>query len=305
MSSSILKVAVFGASGNFGTPITAALSQAGFEVTIITRTESSSTFPPGIPVIRAAYTAPELTTALKGQDAVVSVIGPGGLPTQVAIIDAAVAAGVKRLIVNDFGWGPNSRTMPEFAAIGAQRKAAWDHAADLAKANPGFTWTGITIGNPIDWGMKKFPLMGFDARAYRATIYDAGAEPFTGTTLEGIGQSVVGVLTRPAETANRFVKVRSIQTCQNELLGAYEKATGRRWEVARASSRDLIESGRRHKEANNGAWRLELVVGQLYDVGQARCIVAASREASDSELLGVKEETAEKVVAKVMRMISA
>lgn len=45
--------------------------------------------------------------------------------------------------------------------------------------------------------MKKFPLMGFDVSKHEVIIYDQGKERFTGTTLEGIGQAVVGTLQHP------------------------------------------------------------------------------------------------------------
>lgn len=67
------------------------------------------------------------------------------------MIDAAEAAGVCRFIIDDFGWGPNMRGLPEFAAIGAQRRVAWDYAKQRAEANPAFTYSGIATGNSIDW----------------------------------------------------------------------------------------------------------------------------------------------------------
>ncbi len=139
------------ASGNFGTPITAALQHDGFDVTIITRVQSTSTFPPGVPVIRTAYTVEDLTKALAGQDAAVCVVGPAGITLQAAMIDAAEAAGVRRFIIDDFGWGPDVRGLPEFNDIHILRRAQWDHAKARAAANPAFTYTGISSGNPIDW----------------------------------------------------------------------------------------------------------------------------------------------------------
>lgn len=120
-------------------------------MTIISRAESSATFPDGIPVIKIYYTPEELTKAMTGQDAAVCVVGPAGMDINVAMVDAAEAAGVKRFIVNDFGWGQNTRGLPEFDDIRVKRRAQWDRARVRAEANPGFTWTGITTGNPIDW----------------------------------------------------------------------------------------------------------------------------------------------------------
>ncbi|PYH41093.1 aromatic alcohol reductase [Aspergillus saccharolyticus JOP 1030-1] len=298
----IQKVAIFGASGNFGTPITAALQDANFTITIITRPESTAVFPRDLPILRTPYTLSHLTTALHGQDAVICVVGPGGVPAQATMIEAAEAAGVQRFIVNDFGWGPESNSFPEFKAIAAQRRGGWEVARRKAEGNSRFTFTGITTGNPIDWAMKRFPMMGFDVANGSATIYDSGTEQFTGTTLAGIGQAVVGVLLHPQETANRFVKVLSIRTCQNELLEAFQRATGHTWTVQRDTTQRLVASGKRHFQAGVGSWRLELVVAQMFDEGQARCLVAPSWVESDSPLLGVMEERVDDVVAKVLQM---
>lgn len=102
-------------------------------------------------VAKTEYTLEKLTEILTGQDAAVCVLGPAGLAATAAITDAAEAAGLKRFILNDFGWGPDFRSEPEFSEIGKSRQTAWNRAKALAQKNPNFTWTGITIGNPIDW----------------------------------------------------------------------------------------------------------------------------------------------------------
>lgn len=142
--------------------------------------------------------------------------------------------------------------------------------------------------------------MGFDITNSSAIIYDKGEESFTGTTLDGIGQSVVGVLRHPKETANRFVKVLSIKTCQNELLKAFEKVTEIPWKVQQSTTAALLERGRQNHREGNESWILDLVVAQLYDEGQARCIVAPTREQSDDELLGVAMEDIEQIFSKAV-----
>jgi hypothetical protein len=141
--------------------------------------------------------------------------------------------------------------------------------------------------------------MGFDAVNQTATIYDAGTEMFTGTTLEGIGDSVVGVLSHPDETANRFVNVLSIKTCQNELLQAFQKVTGKEWPVQHSTAEAMKIEGRARCNAGAG-WTLHIAVAQLLDPGMARSVVAPSREESDSKLLGVTEETPESIAERVM-----
>lgn len=142
--------------------------------------------------------------------------------------------------------------------------------------------------------------MGFDMAHCSAIIYDKGEEQFTGTTLEGIGSSVVGVLQHPDETANRFVKIMSLKTCQLELLSAFEQHTAKKWTVNHATTQDLLASGRQKQRVGAHGWTLDLAVAQLYDEGQGRCKVAGSWDESDCGLLGVRPETAGEVVSKVL-----
>ena len=229
-------------------------------------------------------------------------VGPAGIPLQATMIDAAEAAGVKRFIVADFGWGPDFESFPEFDPVRAQRAVGFEHAKKHAAANPSFTWTSIATGNPIDWALKCFPTMGFDIKNQSAIIYDAGMESFTGTTLQGIGQSVVGILQNPVKTANRTVKVMSIKTYQNDLLEAFQKGTGEDWKIERRTTQELIDGARQKKEKSVGGWILDLAVAQLYNGAKTPCIVAPSWEESDSGLLGVKEESAGSLVASVLAL---
>jgi uncharacterized protein YbjT (DUF2867 family) len=79
-----------------------------FNVTVGTRDASSGSLPAGVKVVQIDYTSQEsLVGAFKGQDAVVVTIGnhnPALLEQiQVAVIDAAVAAGVSHIIPSNFG----------------------------------------------------------------------------------------------------------------------------------------------------------------------------------------------------------
>jgi hypothetical protein len=143
--------------------------------------------------------------------------------------------------------------------------------------------------------------MGFDVTNHSAIIYDDGTELFTGTTLAGIGEAVVGVLRRPDETANRFVKVLSTMTCQNDLLAAFEEVGGTRWRTQRNTTKALMQAGRAKHQSGTGGWILDLVVAQLFDNGVGRCRIAKSREDSDAELLGVVEESPADVVKKILQ----
>ncbi|KAF2204783.1 NAD(P)-binding protein [Delitschia confertaspora ATCC 74209] len=302
--SPIQKVGIFGASGTLGTPITASLIASNFALTIITRPESSSSFPAAIPVIRTEYTVEALTTTFIDHkiEAVVSAVGVAGISIQEVIIEAAALAGVKRFILSDFGYGPGHQGLEEFEEIGRPRREVLKWADMMAGDVEGFTWTAVAIGVPVDWALKKFPTLGFNIQDRKATIYDSGTEAFTGTTLRGIAAAVVGILNHPDETANKYLRVRSIQTCQNELLAAFEEATGENWEVEYEKSSDLMARGRQKLKNGDGAWVLDLIVAQLLEEGAGRSVVVTAEEA-DNGILGMGEESVHSMVDAIVRNI--
>src|ERR1700677_2297421 len=102
--SSIKTVAVVGASGNIGAPTVKLPHEAGFEVTAITRADSSSTFPDYVKVKPVDYTSiPDLTDAFTRIDAVVASVGYFALDIQPNLIEAAAQTGVSRFIPTEFG----------------------------------------------------------------------------------------------------------------------------------------------------------------------------------------------------------
>lgn len=98
----IRNVLILGASGTLGAPTLQQLSRAGFQVTILTRPDSSATFPPGFNVVHAAYSDKiALSMALQNQDAVVFALGHVPPEIEPLLVDVAADAGVKRFILGE------------------------------------------------------------------------------------------------------------------------------------------------------------------------------------------------------------
>jgi hypothetical protein len=243
-----------------------------------------------------------LTPALKGQDAVVSAVAIPGIPQQKEMMDAAEAAGVRRFILSDFGYGPNHKRLPEIGEwIAKPRNDVLEYAKNKAAANGNFTWSAIAIGNPIDWALVKFPIFGFDVKNRKAIIYDEGKERFTATTMRGIGNAVVGVLKHEEQTKNRHLVVRSMETCQAEILTAFEKATGAKWEVTKDSAKALIDRGREKMNNGSGGYMLDLVVGQLLEEGVGRSVLT---DGQDNKLLEMPEESVEEMAVEIVKSVA-
>ncbi|KAF3903747.1 hypothetical protein ABW21_db0206939 [Orbilia brochopaga] len=302
--SSIKDVIVVGASGNLGPSILQALlTSSHFNVSVLTRagSHSSSTFPANVTVHASDYTPESLEAAFKGTDAVVSVIAGAALGEQKKLIDAAVAAGVKRFIPSEFGSNTDNKDAQELVPVFSRKVEIKEYLEQRAAG--GLTWTGIVVGPVFDRSLK-LGFLGFDIPSRRATIYDSGDRRFTASTLAQVSSAVVGVLLHPEQTANKYVYVGSFTTSQNEILALLQSATGGEWNVEKTSSSEKVDIGKETvlKRRDSTAIR-PLVTAAMYH----------ERGGSDYEkdvglsndLLGLKQhQSLEDVVGEVVKSLS-
>jgi uncharacterized protein YbjT (DUF2867 family) len=234
------------ATGNLGPSLAHALQNSRFNLTILTRTTSTTPVPEGVTVVRADYSShSSLVDALKGQDVVINASPPSG-STQRALIDAALEAGVKRFLPSEFGSGSLD---PLARAIVPMFEAKWEAIKYLREKEGEMEWTGVFTGPFFDWGMGM-GFFGLDPATKTAKIFRDGRSVITTTNLRTVGEAVVRILERQEETRNLFVTVNSFQTTQLELLETAEKITGQKWEIEHvdvnkhlAEGNEMIASG--------------------------------------------------------------
>lgn len=77
----------------------------------------------------------------------------------------------------------------------------------------------------------KVGSLGFNLKDKKATIFDSGNEPFTGSNLPFIGEAIAAILRHPEITANKYIEIASFVTTQNEVLKLLEEESGVKWEV--------------------------------------------------------------------------
>jgi saccharopine dehydrogenase-like NADP-dependent oxidoreductase len=154
MSAPLKNIIIAGANGSVGAPILKALlTENSFNVTILTRASSSATFPAGIPVreVSDAFAVEELTEIFKGQDAVVVALATTSATLDdvaFRIIDAAVAAGVKRLIPSEFGSNNLDPRARSLVPINDLKGNMLEYLIKRSKeSNGALTWTSISCGS--------------------------------------------------------------------------------------------------------------------------------------------------------------
>ncbi|KAB2573674.1 uncharacterized protein LTHEOB_9291 [Lasiodiplodia theobromae] len=231
MASPIKNVVLIGAGGNLGPSVLKQFLASSLNVTILSRPESKSTFPAGVKVVKSDYTPDSLKSAFTNQDAVVSLVGTPAFGAQQTIIDAAIAAGVKRFIPSEFGSDTSSAEVVSLVPfLGGKRKVV----EYLQSKESGIEWSGFITGPFFDWGLKV-GFLGFDLAGKKATLWDGGEARFAVSNLDFIGKGLVALLSDAKafeKSKNKYVYVAGHVVSQKEVLASLEKATGAKWDIA-------------------------------------------------------------------------
>jgi uncharacterized protein YbjT (DUF2867 family) len=292
-------IALAGASGALGAPVLKKLQVSGrFNIRVLRRIGSSSTFPSDVDVVDVDYDSVDsLAAALKGQDAVVSTVASAPVLAQRTIIDAAIAAGVKRFIPSEFGSdlsNHRNRASPVFA----HKVQIEEYLSEKAKTSD-ITYTYIYNSAFLDWGLEQnFLLRHSD---YTPDLIDGGDITFSATTLSSVADAVVGVLTHPDETQNRAVFIEDVKITQNKLLDLAKKAAPEKpWQPRVVKLDDLTADA--DARLAQGDFGPATFVPYLY-----RAVMdprnGGNFAKTDNELLGVKGLTEEEVFEIVKKYV--
>ncbi|KAF5602573.1 isoflavone reductase [Fusarium pseudocircinatum] len=284
--SKINTVAIIGGSGNVGAHVTKELVAAGFSVTVLTRQPSTVAFPPGAIVRRIDFDSPErLTKVFSGQDAVVSLIAPGGIGEQKKVIDAAIDAGVKRFLPSEFGVNTRTATGAISKALAA-KIGVTEYLITKSKENPSFTWTGLSTGVFFDWVITK-EIAGISIRNKSATIFDSGNELFQTTQLSTVAKAVSVILRHPGKTANTYLSVASFNVSQNGLVSLVGDLLGTSLALTHVKSHQVQEEGEKRLATGDPSCFIKLLQAYNFADGAGH---ALKLEESANHLLELPEE---------------
>ncbi|KAE8447858.1 hypothetical protein EG329_010087 [Mollisiaceae sp. DMI_Dod_QoI] len=296
----IKNVAVVGAAGALGAPILKAIVDSGkFSVTVVSRESSTSTFPSSVKVVKADYNSVDsLTTALKGQDAVVSAVGNEGFLAQTLLVDAAIAAGVKKFLPSEFGSDLSNPNTGKLAVFG-HKIAVRKYIEEKVLAGADITYTYVINGGFLDWGLGVGFLLNW--KEGKPELYNGGDREFSTTTLPAIGQAVVGVLSHYDETKNRSVYIQSRTVSQNHLLELAKKvAPEKTWNPVNVSTADVKKNS--DEKLSKGEITQAVMVGYIF-VSIFDEAYGGRFEKLDNDLLGVPQATDADVEAILKKLL--
>ncbi|KAF2448521.1 CipA protein [Karstenula rhodostoma CBS 690.94] len=259
----IRNIAIVGATGQLGKHITAALlKNPSFTITALTRSTDTSSFPPNITAIPVDYSNPStLTSALKGQDALVITLAVSAPPdTQPLLIKAAAEAGVPWILPNEYGDNSDSPASND-VHTGPPKQADRKLIEDLGVSS----WVGIVSGFWYEYSLSGPGLYGIDIGKREAVIFDEGTQRINTSTWAQVGRAVASLLALPVEAEtpgevtlgtyrNKFVYISSFTVNQREMLDAVNRVMGwddGDWKIERIGAKERFEDAQRMMAEGN------------------------------------------------------
>lgn len=240
-----------------------------------------------------------LTAALEGQDVVICALGIGtDASVHNQLIDAAVAAKVKRFIPSEFGLdslNPLIRQLPVY-----ENKLKVLNHLEERTLRSGMTYTYVINSVFLDWGLRNNFIL--DLSQCKPTIFGSGDEAFSTTTMATAAKAVVGVLEHYDETKNRAIYVQDAVVSQNMLLAIAKKYTpGKAWEPVHVDLAEMKADS--DANINKGTYDLSTLYSYLFIALFAKGF-GGRLERTDNKLFGIKEMTEDEIEEVVKAYLS-
>lgn len=225
-------------------------------MTAITRHDSQSTFPEGVEVKKVDYDQPQtLVAALRGQDAlVITLSGQSQLETlQKKLIDAAVEAGVRWIMPNEWGFDTANQGLVEDIVISKVIVSVREHL----KQQTNVSFTSMITGFWYEWSLAIPPAFGININKRTATLFDDGTAKITTSTWPQVGRAVASFLALPIDSndsktpslndfKNQLVYIGSFQVSQLDMLQSIYRVTNTKesdWTITSEPARQRRQQG--------------------------------------------------------------
>ncbi|CAF1183143.1 unnamed protein product [Rotaria magnacalcarata] len=234
-------VLLVGASGNAGKNILPALlADTNFKVSVLSRANSSATFPANVNIIHVNYSdKPALVKALTDQDVVISAVGGDALLNNLdkSIIEACLQAGVKWFIPAEYGFDFNHDSASSIPI----NNGRLENIKILKENQSNLAHTFVSTGAFLDWGLDT-GFLGFDIANRMVTLYDQGKHLVSGMILKNLGKTIVAILHQPQLTLNKRIYIADATFTQQDILALFEKYTNVKWAVKHATTEETLKN---------------------------------------------------------------
>ena len=256
-------IAIVGVGGRSGSCIADALMKGKrHRITAITRPDSTNRMPPGLHDIKKVdyNNHTSLVKVLKGQDVLIltmNVMAPKG--SQTKLIDAAIEAGVKWIMPNEWGVDLSKVEMSQDTMMHDRTMSVREYIEKFGADKT--RWIGLCCGFWYEFSLAGTEVRyGFDFDKKSLTLYDDGNTKINTSTWPQFGRAVASLLSMKKIPQNE--KDKSLCLSQYDSKSIHVSSFF-------VSQRDMFESVLRVTGDNEKEWTIthEDVV-ERYNRGQ-------------------------------------
>ena len=226
------------AAGNVGSHIVRALITGNkHNITVITRSGSSATFPENVRRQSVDYSSHEsLVNTLRGQQVLILTISTSApQDTQQKLISAAKEAGVQWILPSEYGTDHTDR--PD---VGAETRLG-PPALAIRKIiiEAGLSFVSISCGMWYEYAFGDPTRLGLNLKKREITMYGEGSTQVTTSTWAQCGRAVSALLSLPIESEgtqrdlttlsqfrNTSAYIGSFYVSQKEIFASVLRSTG-------------------------------------------------------------------------------
>ncbi|KAF7549914.1 hypothetical protein G7Z17_g6073 [Cylindrodendrum hubeiense] len=302
MASPFKNILVIGATGSIGTfVLKALLEEPTFTVTALQRASSKSKLPQSVKVITIdeSYPTEALVSAFNGQDAIINCTSFLAVDDTIRIIDAAIAANVRRYVASEYGLNNNHPAARALTTVFGHKGHVQDYLR--SKESTGLEWNAVATGMFLKWSAVN-EFLGMHIKEKKFVLWDEGEGWFSTTTEENTGLAIVNSLaSKWEETKNRVIWLSDFAITQKQLLETLERISGDKFTVEKINSAEVIKE-KQAAVASGDPYAIYTLIEAGFVVGKYGSHLEKEGEIMN-ELLGLPRKSIDEVVGAALEAV--
>ena len=274
------------------------------KVTAITRPDSTSEMPAGLHAVKQVNYESRLSMveALRGQDVLIITMSVMAPPeSQTTLIDAAIEAGVRYIIPNEWGVDHTNKEVARDTILGERIQGIREHIVEKGKGKT--SAIGFVCGFWFEFSLAGTEIRyGFDFDKKTVTFYDEGKVKMNTSTFPQLGRAVAGLLSLKvlpedesdksatiSQYENGAVCISSFFVSQRDMFDSVLRVTGDKesdWKISYEPVKERYARGKEMMQKGSMAGFGMMLYARLFYPDGA----ADFNDRLDNEALGLPKE---------------
>ncbi|KAH8900850.1 NAD(P)-binding protein [Thozetella sp. PMI_491] len=249
-------VLLIGASGAFGRPLVqefithlSKFDKVGILADPSRVSKFSDVATSGIVIVPGSFVDP---AAYAGYDTVVSLAGNAIMRLQPAMIDAAIAGGVKHFYPSEYGSDVGQEALKDLRYF-RDKRVVRDHLVAAARAHPNFRYTLMLTGPFTEWTIDK--LYGVYQDEKRVETYGRPDAPIDVTSIPDISRYTVLSILLPFTSGQQKREIRVVgeHTTFQNLIDVLGDVEGVKYQAKYLPASEALAEQEKARKAENEA----------------------------------------------------